>query len=534
MNVNQYLENLEQNRSKIYYVSLFFLFCLPWFIFLNLPLINEDIHVLEWHKPEGFFDIFQSFYEKIVGGYYWRPVTYLSYSFTKVIYGENAIYYRLFNMFLHAGNAFLLYNILRILNISINVRFLVSLIFAWSYQNLYAVVWIPGRTDALVLFFLLNICILLFTSSSYKTLKVSVSFLLAVLSKEIAYAGLFLPFLIYYYDPKILNKKEVLKFTSIFASIILFTILYRNFVIGGVPFQSQNFADISFVGVLESFLIYPALSFFTADHLETIFFMAKDNPWNLLKITIIVIIFLTIIFYRILLNKKGAKKGVWGLLWYLAFIAPALTTLNQWYTYIPMVGILIFFAFLFNHTSNKSVLILVVAYLLASIFLIINEKQDREIASKKFSEIRKSMKKIDNISDRVAFFCLPDKIERVNTLKIGFTLIFNKFSNDSLKEFTDDLRCELNENAKIELVHNTKDSLEFNLINGRFLIRGGRSRAVPIDEEILRENQYYKIKIRNGIEDDTLKANAILYPKHNDIQQFYYNGIEILELENRN
>lgn len=199
-----------------------------------------------------------------------------------------------------------------------------------------------------------------------------------------------------------------------------------------------------------------------------------------------------------------------------------------------MVGILIFFAFLFNHTSNKSVLILVVAYLLASIFLIINEKQDREIASKKFSEIRKSMKKIDNISDRVAFFCLPDKIERVNTLKIGFTLIFNKFSNDSLKEFTDDLRCELNENAKIELVHNTKDSLEFNLINGRFLIRGGRSRAVPIDEEILRENQYYKIKIRNGIEDDTLKANAILYPKHNDIQQFYYNGIEILELENRN
>lgn len=530
MNVNQYLENLEQNRSKIYYVSLFFLFCLPWFIFLNLPLINEDIHVLEWHKPEGFFDIFQSFYERIVGGYYWRPITYLSYSFTKVIYGENAIYYRLFNMFLHAGNAFLLYNLLRILNISINIRFWVSLIFAWSYQNLYAVVWIPGRTDALVLFFLLNICILLFTSSSYKTLKVSVSFLLAVLSKEIAYAGLILPFLIYYYNPKILNRKEVLKFTSIFASIILFTILYRNFVIGGVPFQSQNFANISFVGVLESFLIYPALSFFTADHLETIFFMAQDNPWDLLKITIIVIIFLTIIFYRILLNKKGANKGVWGLLWYLAFIAPALTTLNQWYTYIPMVGILIFFAFLFNHSNNKSIFIFVIAYLLVSIFFLIDEKDNRKIASEKFEWITESFSEIESIGEKSVFFCLPDKIERVNTLKIGFTLIFNKFAGDTLKDFSDDLRCEINKYSKIELSKNTKDSLVFDLTNGRFLLRGGRSRAIPINETIEHENEFYKMKIINNVIEDSAFATATLLRKSNIRDEYYYDGEKIIKI----
>jgi protein O-mannosyl-transferase len=138
------------------------------------------------------------------GGYYYRPITALSFYLDAVIWGQNPYLLHLENVLMHAANTGLLFLLARRLfpGSRAALAWCAALVFAVHPANCEAVSWIAGRTDPLATLFVLASALALVKALETDRLRYSllamVLLLLGMLAKETAL--MFLPaslFLVY-------------------------------------------------------------------------------------------------------------------------------------------------------------------------------------------------------------------------------------------------------------------------------------------------------------------------------------------------
>lgn len=165
---------------------------------------------------------------------YYRPVTYLSFSIDRAIWGLNPFGFHLTNLLLHCAVSALLYLFLRPVFRDDSIPFAAALLFALHPVNAETVNFLSGGRNTLLSAFFALVAFL-FHQRAKKVL--SVLFLaLSVFSKEF---GILLPLLMYVYDRNIGNERKSFKYYIPHLAVIFIYMGLRFAVLGGSGIQLE-------------------------------------------------------------------------------------------------------------------------------------------------------------------------------------------------------------------------------------------------------------------------------------------------------
>lgn len=448
-----------QENSNVQITLIILISILPIIRFLFIPIFNEDYLVLSWLSPHSLLECFQDFHIRTTGGPYWRPAVWSSYFITKFIFGYSELPYHLTNILFYSSIHVILYKIFLRIGIQKQSAFLSLILFAVlpSHELIYG--WIPGRTDLFMTFFLL-VSVLFYLKSRYEKKYYIISafaFLLSILSKETAFAGVILPVLLLLVENR--NERNIKKtfFSTLTAlSITILVLAYRFTFIGGTPFESSNFDSFGIVGIIKNLIIYLPLSFINAELLERCFYLLKSNI-----ITFSIISFLILIFGIYKRNgikfifKSDNNRILFGLLWFVSLILPALPTLMQWYMFAASIGLFIIISEILTKINSRTIQAFI--FILAIIGgLYSNDRAGKWIdASKKTNIALLSLKNQVKYNDeQVILLGAPDKICRINSMKIGIQEAVRAKTGNNLLEADAPIRCDYLTNSKIQLFKN--------------------------------------------------------------------------------
>ncbi len=313
------------------------------------------------YKVDAFFNKTGDFY---------RPVQNLSFMLDAQVSRDKLWMFHITNLLIHIFTCLALYFFLQILKISKPVSFFLALIF--SVHPLFAsgVGWVPSRGDILI--GLLGI--LLFITFDRQIVKRSIVYFILnsfvfftiIFTKETTL--LFPLLLLYYYflvishGDKIKNIKyhaiNLVPYFIIWSAVLVFFFMLRKNVVentgatadvlGIIPFFKNNTVIPTIIG-----------KFFFPFHLST--FPLYNNLDTIVgSAFLLLVVFITIYF---IVKKKWAV--LMGLLWFLFFAVPptvyrlenADTFFNylEHRTYLPLIGIVIIVAFLFEYGMHNLV-----------------------------------------------------------------------------------------------------------------------------------------------------------------------------------
>jgi Tfp pilus assembly protein PilF len=284
---------------------------------------------------------------------YYRPVLILSFFYDTQIAGKHYWFFYLTNILLHIGCCILLLFLLQMLLYDKTRSLLFTLLFAVHPVFAQAVAWLPGRNDTLLtLFSLLSFYFLLKQITKKKILYQSLHlffFAVALLTKETA---IFLPILfllyIWLFMPatkgiSFIKKLSEFKIEIVGWIIMVFAFLYiRHEVLGSSVGMPLAFTLTNLIYNL------PAIIQFTGKillpfHLNTLPVL-QDIPIYYGLATVAVIIYFV---WRS--KQRDNKRIIFGALWLLIFLAPAIlrtsTSLETLFLehrlYFPMIGFMI-------------------------------------------------------------------------------------------------------------------------------------------------------------------------------------------------
>ncbi|MCL5408797.1 MAG: tetratricopeptide repeat protein [Candidatus Omnitrophica bacterium] len=305
---------------------------------------------------------------------FYRPLQTILYAVIYHLFGLNVVSYHLLNIFLHAGNAILIYILLKKLY-SEKVSFLISLLWAIHPIQTQAVTYMSGTADPLCLFWTL-LTILFFSTRRY--IFSIFSFIFALLSKETA---ILTPFLIYIYEytrvssagflPSYkydsfrifsvpLYEEQTIDFkqkpsttkilwlctflgASILYSILRITILvpFKSSSMGTVPFLSRFYTSFHAFLQYIQLLIFPNI---LAMERYIPYIKTWKNP-DFIAGFICFVLFLYWL-YKIRKNPGLFFPGIWFLLNYIAImnvIIPINSNIAEEWMYTPSIGFFILF-----------------------------------------------------------------------------------------------------------------------------------------------------------------------------------------------
>ena len=122
----------------------------------GLTYLDDNVWVLDYHwyllNISHWRQIFVQ--HDMVSGVFYRPLINLSFLLNAVIDGQQLFGYRFFNLFLHVINSLFIFILFGKLKYGYRLSLAAALIFAVHPVLTQAVVWIPGRTDSLLGFFI--------------------------------------------------------------------------------------------------------------------------------------------------------------------------------------------------------------------------------------------------------------------------------------------------------------------------------------------------------------------------------------------
>ncbi len=479
--------------------ALLFLFLVP---FANIPLFNEDYLVLHWNNPQTFADCFRDFWERTTGGPYWRPVVWSSYFVTKYFFGMNGLPYHLTNIVVYSALITLAFVLFRQLGVNKNFAFFGLLFFALLPARELNFAWVPGRTDLFAAFFTILAIIVFISSKKSILLKIitTVSFLMAILSKEIAYAGVAIPLLLYYFVLKDkFSKRYIYISTYIGILLVLISLIYRYFSIGGTPFETSNYSGFSFFHLPINFVIYIPLAFFNADIVENTYTsITKLNFRVLIPILIVLAYFGRNLFFLIKQKSLPKKLFLFGISWFLLFILPALPTLMQWYGFLASFGLLL--AIIQIMDDGKFERIKIALFLIITLFLVFYNFERstlrKEVGDRTNTYLEGLARKIPSSADTIYVVAVPDKINRLNSMKIGFQeAVSYKFGRTI--EVISPIRTEISTKSSI-VYSKTNDTMSVSLNIGHFVIQGKRSSNRNFHKKLFFEDDFLYCEIFNS------------------------------------
>jgi len=321
-----------------------------WFDYVQfdegIPLINNRFFISD---ISNFLEVFKHDinYPSAVAPYY-RPIFILSFMLNSQL-GSSPLAYHLGNILFHILVVIMLFWFLSELGVKKSVSILSSVLFAVHPAVIPVVVWIPGRTEAiLAIFVLLSLVFFikfLKTAHWYYLIGVFLSFGIAIFTKETTVA--LLPILFFYY---LMHRNEKGSEMLVTVSSGLVLIIVAWFFIRKSIITQIN--DLSF---------FEMLNVLWSNSSAAILYLGKTLlPFNLtglpvLENSLFIYGFITLtvlVLYWIFAKIKLISLGTLGLIWFVALLAPSLVSYNmpdnmiffEYRLYLPLMGILIFFA----------------------------------------------------------------------------------------------------------------------------------------------------------------------------------------------
>lgn len=378
-------------------ILLICLILLCYVPFISSPFIWDDQQFVTDNRTIQNFNLAQMFSESTTAGAgilsnYYRPLTSLSFAIDAGWWGNNPIGFHFTNLSLHLTAGLLLFWLLSNLKVSQRWRFWITAFFLLHPVQTEAVTYISSRGDSLSAIFLL-FGLNCFWLSLQKTklhfslydLKINfsqtlilltsaVSLILAVLSKELALAGLGLYGLVLLFhlfqkqqNIKVLFAKYLPAIITIIFLLILglvYTYLRQtslnfdpNFDYSVIdPQYATNLTVrlLTFTRALPRYL--GTFAFPYALHMDHVLpvIHAVVNPWT---ISVLILAMLMIWLSWLEIKKQKTMWLSFGLLWFFAGLVPVSGILPvnglfyEHWLYLPIIGLLISTAALFRLVS---------------------------------------------------------------------------------------------------------------------------------------------------------------------------------------
>lgn len=404
-------------RIRHQLLLLFFLTLCCYLPFIRSPFIWDDQQFVTDNLTIQNFNLAKMFSESITAGAgilsnYYRPLTSLSFAIDAGWWGNNPIGFHLTNLSLHLTAGLLLFWLLTNLKVSQRWRFWITAFFLLHPVQTEAVSYISSRGDSLsAVFLLLGINFFWlslqkkFTIFSLYDLRLkfsrlcllvlsSVLLLLAVLSKELALAGLGFYGLVLVLN--LFQKQENIRL--LFSKYLPATLSITIMLILGLGYSylrqtSLNFDphfDYSVVDPQYSSSIVVRLLTFTRalpkyigtfalpfllhmDHVLPVIH-AVVNPWT---ISVFIIAMMMIWLSWLEIKKQKTMWLSFGLLWFLIGLVPVSGVLPvnglfyEHWLYLPIIGLLISTATLFRFANRFPVISHLQQYLPGMLLLIL-------------------------------------------------------------------------------------------------------------------------------------------------------------------
>jgi len=230
------------------------------------------------------------------------------------------------------------------------------------------------------------------------------------------------------------------------------------------------------------------------------------------------------------------KLAIFGVLWFIIFIIPACAQFGQWYAFTASMGIIIT-AMSFIRINLKKVYFRYLFYFVISLGLIsavvLSVRSNKwlysgETALNAYHSIHYEQKGRDTL----IFLGVPDKIDMVNTMKIGFTqAIWHYLDNDRI-DVSSQLRLEMDRESFVFYERLTEDSIKMEVHYGRFIPQGSRSRAVLIDEGFQYDGGYQSFRIETKVKPNIVSTAYIKIKEQNLIDKTHiFNGKTFIPLK---
>lgn len=385
-------------RIRHQLLLLFFLTLCCYLPFIRSPFIWDDQQFVTDNLTIQNFNLAKMFSESITAGAgilsnYYRPLTSLSFAIDAGWWDNNPIGFHLTNLSLHLTAGLLLFWLLSNLKVSQRWRYWVTAFFLLHPVQTEAVAYISSRGDSLSALFLL-FGLNCFWLSLQKTklhfslydLKVNfsptlllltsaVSLILAVLSKELALAGLGLyglVLLLHLFQAQQNIKVLFAKYLPAMITIIFLLIIglgytyLRQTRLNFDPNFDYSVIDpqyatdltvrlLTFTRALPRYL--GTFAFPYALHMDHVLpvIHAVVNPWT---ISVFIIAMMMIWLSWLEIKKQKTMWLSFGLLWFLIGLVPVSGILPvnglfyEHWLYLPIVGLLISIAELFRLVST--------------------------------------------------------------------------------------------------------------------------------------------------------------------------------------
>ncbi len=437
------LKNNLRKKQNLLFPILIFLFAASIYLpTINIPFINDEIYFIKRNEVKSITQLYTLFNKKEYDGYYYRPLPDMISGLTFFFFKYNYKDYRVFNFLLHATAAVLIYffifSLLQIPGKKIIALF-ASLFFAGFPIHDYAVIWHTDLFDRVMILFYLAGLLAFVRNKFSATISSSIFFLLALLSKEMAFSFPLVIGLIYFFfaEPKFNVKKALLTALPYFVIAILF-ILARIILFNNDLFTAKDaHSTQSVFDAVKNYFLFTGLVIFPFFIRNVQSFITANK--SLALITGIIIF--AGIFFTIFKYKRRDYILFFFVLFFILTLAPASRLLLRWYLYLPSIGFTAALSYLiFKGYPKRINLKLCAAILILAVYsaaLLQKEtmwiKYSNDSVEMLHSFINKNRTEL--IKNKEAeFLTIPAKIDDVPIFQLGFNYLFNYYlgKNDSI------------------------------------------------------------------------------------------------------
>jgi len=197
---------------KYKYKLIIIITFVSWFPALFISFLNEDYQILTFHKGEGIISILEVFWQPDVMNPYWRPVTNFFRQLIKLIVDLNPLGFKINSLITYVLCSLLVVFAFKKIGLSEIYSLYGGLLFAVLPSHELQLAWISDHSEPLVTIFLLLVLVNylnIYKKEENKKISVFLAivfFILAILTKESAFAGIFIPVVVLFLR---LNKENL-------------------------------------------------------------------------------------------------------------------------------------------------------------------------------------------------------------------------------------------------------------------------------------------------------------------------------------
>ena len=432
------------NKQSLLSAVFIFIFAASIYLpTINIPFINDEIYFIQRNEVKSLTNLYTLFNKKDYDGYYYRPLPDMISGLTAFFFKYNYKDYRILNLLLHSTVAvlvyFLIFYLLQIPDKN-NIALFAALFFAAFPLHDYAVIWHTDLFDRVMVLFYLAGLIVFIRNNFRATISSIIFFILALLSKEMAFSFPLIIALIYFFfsRSKFDIKKSLISAAPYFIIAALF-IVARIILFNNDVFTAKDaHSTAGITDVVKNYFLFSGLVIFPFFIREIQTFISFNKLLTMSSGVIILIGILTAVF------KFRRKDHIlfFFILFFILALAPASRLLMRWYLYLPSIGFTAALSYLIFTISSKGFNIKLTAAILILIIysaaLMQRESLWIKYSNKSIGMLESFIKMNRNeITDNkeAVFLTIPAKVDDIPIFQLGFDYLFNYYlgKRDSVK-----------------------------------------------------------------------------------------------------